>query len=238
MGTWMSHLRIAEKLLERIDGLDPEMFAIGNIGPDSGLPDEKRENFDPPKAVSHFEYREDSSDCADLVFYRKYLKDVSLDEKEKYSFLLGYFIHLVTDNLWMLNVWKPHKEKYQDWLEQNKDEFAAETKRDWYGQDFIFVRDHPDSFFFRIFLNAGYDQNYLDFMSPAAFEHQIQYIKTFYQRTDEAVQAVYEREFKYLNQEQMDQFVDSAVETLMQAFNRLKENDLNGHTILELLELA
>ena len=38
MGTWMSHFRIAEKLLDKIEGLDPEFFAIGNIGPDSGLP--------------------------------------------------------------------------------------------------------------------------------------------------------------------------------------------------------
>ncbi|NJN44012.1 MAG: hypothetical protein HC806_04320 [Anaerolineae bacterium] len=101
MGTWMSHLRIAEKLLEKINGLDPEMFATGNIGPDSGIPDEKWQTFDPPKAISHFEYREDSAHCADLVFYRKYLKDVSSSEKEKYSFLLGYFFHLVTDNLWL-----------------------------------------------------------------------------------------------------------------------------------------
>jgi hypothetical protein len=47
------HLRLAENLLEMIDGLDGRSFAIGNIAPDSGIPDEKWESFEPPKEVSH-----------------------------------------------------------------------------------------------------------------------------------------------------------------------------------------
>jgi hypothetical protein len=54
MGTWICHLRIAEKLLERIEGLDPHAFAIGNIAPDSGIPDENWRTFNPPKLITHF----------------------------------------------------------------------------------------------------------------------------------------------------------------------------------------
>ncbi|NJN44013.1 MAG: hypothetical protein HC806_04325 [Anaerolineae bacterium] len=70
-------------------------------------------------------------------------------------------------------------------------------------------------------------------MSPAAFKHQITHIKTFYQRTDQAVQDVYKRDFKYLTKTQMDQFVDDAVSILMQAYQLLEEELPEGHTILD-----
>ena len=48
MATWIVHLRIAEALLARRPELDAGQFAIGSVAPDSGLPDEKWENFTPP----------------------------------------------------------------------------------------------------------------------------------------------------------------------------------------------
>lgn len=63
------HLRSAENLLEKIHGLLPAPFAVGNIAPvilrprfsrpqddnlpDSGIPDEKRGTFTPSTAVTH-----------------------------------------------------------------------------------------------------------------------------------------------------------------------------------------
>jgi hypothetical protein len=44
MATWIAHLRLAENLLERIPGLDEAQFAIGNVAPDSGIPDENGRN--------------------------------------------------------------------------------------------------------------------------------------------------------------------------------------------------
>jgi len=35
MATWITHLRIAENLLDLLPTLDPERFAVGNIAPDS-----------------------------------------------------------------------------------------------------------------------------------------------------------------------------------------------------------
>src|SRR5262245_39081459 len=54
MGTWISHLRIAENLLAQIPGLDEVAFAYGNLAPDSGLPNADWTIFDPPKTVTHF----------------------------------------------------------------------------------------------------------------------------------------------------------------------------------------
>ena len=81
MATWIAHLRIAENLLARIPGLDPGQFAIGNIAPDAGIPDEKWETFDPPPEVTHFKRSQSvHKDIADLDFYRGYLADISPDD--------------------------------------------------------------------------------------------------------------------------------------------------------------
>ena len=45
MASWIVHLRIAENLLGFIPDLEPARFAVGNIAPDSWMPDEKWENF-------------------------------------------------------------------------------------------------------------------------------------------------------------------------------------------------
>ena len=54
MASWITHLRVAENLLSQIEGLESSLFAIGNIAPDSGIPDEKWEKFNPPPEVTHF----------------------------------------------------------------------------------------------------------------------------------------------------------------------------------------
>lgn len=43
MATWIVHLRLTENLLELIEGLDAAQFAVGNIAPAPGVPDEKLE---------------------------------------------------------------------------------------------------------------------------------------------------------------------------------------------------
>ena len=146
MATWIVHLRLAENLLGMIEGLDPASFALGSIAPDSGIPDEKWENFTPPPEVSHFAAPDDAPwRMADLEFYRRYLASpAEPDDAERFSFLLGYFFHLVTDNLWDRQIGQPTQARLAAEFEADP-QFVWEVKRDWYGLDFIYVRDHPDS---------------------------------------------------------------------------------------------
>jgi hypothetical protein len=74
MGTWISHLRIAEKLLQFFPALDEVTFTFGNLSPDSGVPNADWTGFDPPKEVTHFLRKGGGEDdIHDLVFYRQYL---------------------------------------------------------------------------------------------------------------------------------------------------------------------
>lgn len=40
MASWMVHLRIADAFLDKLENIDETAFVMGNIAPDSGVPNE------------------------------------------------------------------------------------------------------------------------------------------------------------------------------------------------------
>ena len=214
MATWIAHLRIAENLLAKIPHLDAGQFAIGNVAPDSGVPDEKWEKFDPPPHITHFKRNEGvHKDCADLDFYRRYLADVSPHDAGRFSFRLGYFFHLITDNLWTIRIGKPTQERFPEQFAADKN-FIWEVKQDWYGLDQIHARENPDGIFWKIFLPAEPNSADLDFLPNQALRHQLGYIKSFYQRRDEKIDAMCARPMIYLPPAEMDAFIHEATERI------------------------
>lgn len=221
MATWIAHLRLAEDLLQMIPNLDPAQFAMGNIAPDSGVPDEKWEHFDPPKEVTHFlRHSMSESDIYDLEFYQKYLAHVDPQDVVSFSLRFGYFVHLLADRLWSLEVGTKLKAKFPDEL-KNDPGFIWQVKDDWYGLDFIYLRDHPDSLFWRVFLPAQPDDFDLDFIPKPALLHQFNYIKTLYQRRDEEIQEMYKRPYIYLSQAEMDAFVSDSAQLIYKVYQSL-----------------
>lgn len=60
MASWMIHLRIADKLLDGLSNIEITEFIMGNIAPDSGVPNEDWSVFTPSVDISHF--KEESLD--------------------------------------------------------------------------------------------------------------------------------------------------------------------------------
>ena len=221
MATWIVHLRIAENLLACIPALDAAQFAIGNVAPDSRIPDEKWEKFDPPPEVTHYKRTESvHKDLADLDFYRSYLADIAPQDTLRFSFRLGYFFHLITDNLWSVQIGKPTMEKYAGQFKADKD-FIWEVKEDWYGLDHIYVRAHPDCLFWRVLLNAEPAGADLDFLPLQALNHQLGHIKTYYQRRDEHTDKMCARPMIYLSADQVDSFVLDATQRIRRIYEVL-----------------
>jgi Zinc dependent phospholipase C len=221
MATWIAHLRIAEALLDRIPNLDPGQFAIGNIAPDSGIPDENWEKFTPPPEVTHFKRSKSvHKDIADLDFYRGYLADISPDDVGRFSFRLGYFFHLITDNLWTVKVGKPTQERFAEKFAADP-KFIWEVKEDWYGLDQIYVREHPDCLFWRVFLTSEPASAELDFLPPAALPRQLRHIKEFYQRDDDEIKAMMARPMIYLSKIEMELFISDAIERIFAIYQIL-----------------
>jgi hypothetical protein len=242
MASWIVHLRIADKILEHLPDLDAGQFAIGNVAPDSGVPDERWEVFDPPPEVTHFLHKETpdaTGICQDMKFYDQYMQgQVDLQEDpQRFSFLLGYFFHLITDNLWIDRIWHPTKKSYHSDFENNP-EFIWEVKKDWYGLDFTYVRSHPDSLFWSAFIGSRYDEEYLIYFPPKAIADKIEYIKIFYQRTDEDVDnRLRLTNHIYLNEAEMALFVDGAYRDLLRIYQAIWERGVQTAGLTSAVEL-
>lgn len=234
MGTWISHLRITEKLLQHLDGLDEEAFLFGNLAPDSGKPNEDWTQFDPPKEVTHYLKRgEGEGQIRDLQFYRDYLLNLrSEDKQRRYSFLLGYFFHLIGDSLWAKWIGTATKREFKSLIEGEGIKAWEVIKEDWYGLDQIFVRDHPQHIFWRVFMPAANPPSYLPFLSKEALHHQLDYIRRFYSEPDPG--WVLDRPFPYLNESIMTRYVGESTSVILKIYGRFEQlaNENDSHTAL------
>lgn len=227
MGTWISHLRIAERLLETLPEFDPVAFACGHLAPDSGLPNADWSAFDPPKEVTHYLKKDEGEgDIRDLNFYRTYLAGLGADEnREKYSFLWGYFFHLICDNLWSKRVGGASKRQFaalfSEQKEHGKDAFWV-LKDDWYGLDFRYLRDHPNSLFWRVFLPNPGPPSYVSFIPTSTLHDQLDYKRTFY--TDTHDDLVLDRAYPYLNEATMNRFVEDCTASSLKIYAALKDH--------------
>jgi len=239
VATWITHLRIAENLLGLLPNLDPTSFAVGNIAPDSGIPGEKWEKFTPPPEITHFgtfpgAYRE----LADLEFYRRYLVPLrGTTGTASISFRIGYFFHLIADNSWSEKIALPTTQRFSAEFTANKD-FIWEVKKDWYGLDFIYVRDHPNCLFWRLFLDARPETGELDFLPLEAVRQRVEYIQQDYQRTDEGVQKAYNRPYVYLSSKDMDHFMDESTRQISRIYQYLWKDGANTDRFFSALDLT
>lgn len=215
MASWMIHLRIADKLLDCIPNLCPIEFLMGNMAPDSGVPDESGIAFIPSTALSH--YRIDDGSGRKIIESHRYIADFFTPEHRRsyndrqYSFYLGYYVHLLTDVLWSELVAWPVREKFPlaTW---------DEIKEDWYHQDFLYLKKHPGFRAFRAYLGSvGFVNSYMDFFPSDAFDKRREYITSFYLQDRNNLY----REYQYLTEKLADQFVDDAISQILARLEEL-----------------
>ncbi len=221
MGTWISHLRIAEQLTRVLPGLDEAAFIFGSLAPDSGLPNADWSVFDPPKEVTHFLYKgEGENAIRDVRFYRQYLAAMRrAPDGFVYSFRLGYFIHLLCDNLWAKKVWVPTEKACQNEIRADQAKAFGNIKFDWYGLDQVYVKHHPECAFWRVLAVQPNPDSCLPFIPNAAFHHQMDYIRGFYSHPDDEWFAP--RKYPYLNETTMSRFVEDGVGIMQAVLERL-----------------
>lgn len=208
MASWMIHLRIADTLLDQIDCLSAEEFIMGNIAPDSGVPNEDWSKFTPSTTLSHF--RTDNGTGKKKVnisaFIEQYFtrRHQCCYDVKTYSFFLGYLTHLLTDCLWSDRVAHPTMDKY---ITDNNQHMVAKIKDDWYDLDYLYLRTNPDFRGFRIYKNIDkFPNTYMDIFSKDAFDNRRAYIVGFYEQENNNL----DREYPYLTKEEADQFVTDA----------------------------
>lgn len=212
MASWMIHLRIADLLLERIDGLSAKAFIMGNIAPDSGVPNEDWSRFTPSTAVSHF--RRDNGtgkkkiDVASFVnqyFTEDLRRGYNINE---YSFFLGYLAHLLTDSLWSDRIAYPAMAEF---LASGNREMIARIKNDWYDLDRLFLRNNLGFRAFQIYRTIeSFPNTYMDIFGCDAFDNRRGYIVGFYEQEKNNLV----REYPFLSQEDADRFIVEACDEI------------------------
>ena len=209
MATWLVHLRIAEKLAPQY-GFDIAAFYAGNIGADCGLPTEN--GFDPPKEITH--WAKHKSECDYLRFKAEYIDNE--DDHIRLSFYWGYFVHLMTDCLWSLNINAPTKERFAELYSADREKFYRLVKRDWYDNDFLFLETHSDYRPLYVLRNAKLPNDLLDYYKDDNISVQQKNIFDFYmcngdQEFYNGKHNAIHREYPYLTAQQYELFISTTI---------------------------
>lgn len=221
MATWIGHLRIAEKLLPHFPELDEAMFIYGSLAPDFGKPLEDGYTFYPPKEVSHYLIKPaDRTIVNDLIFYREYLKGEKVrEDHSRYSFLLGYFFHLVCDGLWGVWIGQACERDYAAMIEEMGDEAWWEMKDDWYGLDVQYAQDHLDSIFWTVLMKMDEPPLFLEYQDREAVGDQIKRIQKF--NSDPPKELAERKAFPYLSPTTMERFIVESVAFILEYYRKL-----------------
>ena len=175
MATWIVHLRIADRLLDCLEGIAQTQFVVGNIAPDSGLPNADWTAYTPDSRVSHFRINRDGEpkEINVQAFLDRYFSEGQRQayNVEEYSFFLGYLVHLLTDQEWAWRIYRPELAKHSQAFRGNRDELNRAMKRDWYDLDFVYLKKHPDFRAFAIYEAAqGFVNSYMDIFGRDALD--------------------------------------------------------------------
>ena len=229
MGTWISHLRVAENSLSYFPKLDEVTFTFGNLSPDSGIPNADWTEFDPPKEVTHFLRKGEGEHAIhDLVYYEQYLANIKPDDDIKlYSFRLGYFFHLICDIMWAKRIGATTKRDFKELFDKNLKKAVGIVKDDWYGLDQLYVRDHPEHIFWRVIMTNPNPPSYLPFVQDKALHQQYDHIRKFYSEQED--KWFLSLPYHYLNEKTMSRIVDESIEAVLIVHDKLKDmKNLDG----------
>jgi hypothetical protein len=222
MGTWISHLRVAEQLVGHFPKLDEVTFAFGNLSPDSGIPNEDWTQFDPPKEVTHFLRRgQGEHTIHDLIYYEQYVANIKPEDDIKlYSFRMGYFFHLICDIMWAKRIGEATKQQFKPLFDEDRKKAVSTVKDDWYGLDQLYVRDHPEHIFWRVIMANPNPPSYLPFVQDKALHQQYDHIRKFYsEQEDKWFLSI---PYNYLNENTMTRIVSESVEAILIVHERVR----------------
>ncbi|MBR4034451.1 MAG: zinc dependent phospholipase C family protein [Clostridia bacterium] len=99
MATWITHMMVADSVMQKLPWLDRRGFCVGNVAPDCNIENEDWTSFTPSREVTHWMSGDKKIGTDAERFLSEYvLKRISkISSIEEYSFLLGYYSHLVAD---------------------------------------------------------------------------------------------------------------------------------------------
>lgn len=194
MATWITHLMIADAILKHEPGLNRKGFCVGNIAPDCNVENEDWSTFTPSREVTHWMTgtRKALSDCDAFCEAYVYPRQNGGVSQEEYSFMVGYYVHLLTDAAFQLFIRDPDriravwKRIHADpiWSEDaaGREETWDEAKRlipreirmhEIESMEAEYLHKNPNSGYLTEILPLKSFPNYLDYMPEGCYVRKI-----------------------------------------------------------------
>ena len=192
MATWVTHLIIADRVLERISRLCRHEFCVGNIAPDCNVENEDWTSFTPSREITHWMTRERkvAADCDRFLY--EYMDRKVMSSVQEESFLWGYYAHLITDaefQRWIRDEkrvkasWdriKSHHELREKaaGMAENWDSVKVlinrkERMKDIYSIEKDYLDEHPDSGYLTEIIGLESFPDYIDYLPQGAIPRKV-----------------------------------------------------------------
>ncbi len=242
MAEWVSHLIVADRVLEQLPNLKRHEFCVGNIAPDCNIPNENWTEFTPPRQVTHWmqDNRKSASDCD--RFYEEYIVNRlnEIHSEEELSFLLGYYSHLITDAELQRTIrdenrvaaaWErakriPELRAKAEGLNETWDSYKLlfpnrnDRMKDFYVIEREYLDTHPDSGYITEIQGLEDFPDYMDYLPENAIPMKIKLM--YYMPTLE------EGKYPFIgfSREEYYGFLERAVENVVNAIKEMVEQKL------------
>ena len=236
MATWVTHLMIADSVLQHFPSLDRHGFCIGNIAPDCNVENEDWTAFTPSREVTHWMQgeRKKASDCD--AFYDEYIakRRDHIQNTEEYAFLMGYYAHLITDAAFQKMVRDENRVKAA-WKRIKKNENLRERsagmeetwdnakklipKRIWIGHIYSFEAEylnaHPDSGYLTEILPLKEFPNFIDYLPEGAIVRKIGVMGYLPKRNEDL------GEWIAISREEYEAYIEDTIQTILKRFSEV-----------------
>ena len=237
MATWITHLMIADGVLERIPNLDKHGFCVGNIAPDCNVENEDWTAFTPSREVTHWMQgeRKKASDCDSFCHEYILNRKDTISSAEEYAFLLGYYCHLITDAAFQAMI--RDEDRVRDvWMRIKADEelrvAGAGMDETWdsvkklipkkarmreiYAMEAAYLSDHPNSGYLTEILPLKSFPDYIDYLPQGCIVRKIG-VMGYLPEMDNSM-----NKFISMSQDEYAAFVEDTIQLVVKQFTEKK----------------
>lgn len=237
MPTWVTHLMVADGIMKQLSKLDRRGFCVGNIAPDCNVENEDWTAYTPSREITHWMQGETKSASDGDAFYREYILKRREDIKtlEQYSFLLGYYAHLITDAAFEAFIldgdrvgaaWRRIKAiddlcRRSAGMEQSWDSIRQLVPKEKimceiYEMEAEYLHDHPKSGYFTEILALKKFPDYIDYLPSGCIVRKIGVMGYIPEMNDKGM------DFITISKEELLSFVGSTTELLADKFKQME----------------
>jgi len=238
MATWITHLMIADKIMESCPELDRHGFCVGNIAPDCNVENEDWTAFKPSRKITHCMKGNDKqvSDCDDFCTEYIQKRKETIQSNEEYSFLIGYYVHILTDALFyqclhdvkrLPHIWEriqsvdslreQAKGCLHDWMSLRNLISKSERLQELNAMEAEYLQENPNSGYLTEILPLKEFPDYIDYLPHGSIVRKIG-VMGYLPEVDKNLTTPI-----IMSRDELKTFVN---ETATYAINRLKELQL------------